>query len=111
MQRTKFPDEKKFSNLSSFVVADYPLFKLDSFSLFLGNACFLYLISNAILPIEQTMRRRRAFDAVFLRSMSFITLLNVVFAVLAYWLYGEDTQGNVLCNVSDGLGAFSAHAR
>ena len=43
--------------------AGLPLFKLDTFPLFLGNAGYLYLISTAVLPCAQSMAEPHRFGS------------------------------------------------
>jgi amino acid permease len=98
-----------------------PLFKLDTFPLFLGNAGYLYLIGTAILPLAQSMNEPRRFSAALNPSIVMVTVLNLAFGLFAYIQYGGpegrvcdsiDTrtgsglgcvQDNVLKNLTPGL--------
>ena len=53
---------------------EIPPFKWDTYPLFLGNAAFLYLLSTAILPLEQGMSKRNTFATPFTWSMIFVTM-------------------------------------
>jgi len=86
--------------------------KLDTYPLFLGNAAFLYLMSTAILPLEQGMEKREKFHRPFTLSIFLVTLANMAFGFIAYLAYGDCdncqdvtnanccTQSNVISNVS-----------
>jgi hypothetical protein len=68
-----------------------PFVRVDTYGNFLGNAGFLYLISTAILPLEQSMHEeeRPKFGRALAVAMVPVTILNVAFAVSAYWGYGD----------------------
>jgi hypothetical protein len=51
------------SRCTALLRAGLPLFKLDTFPLFLGNAGYLYLISTAVLPCAQSMAEPHRFGA------------------------------------------------
>ena len=65
-----------------------PLFKLETYPLFLGNAGYLYLISTAILPVSQSMSKPKEFQRAFVPSVLFVTVVNVLFGVYAAVRYG-----------------------
>ena len=48
---------------------EIPLVKWDTYPLFLGNAAFLYLISTAILPLDQGMATKDSFSRPFTGAM------------------------------------------
>ena len=60
---------------------------------FMGNAGYLYLISTAVLPIEQSMKKRSQFRVAFGASIIVTTILNIGFAVLAAMAYTQTTGG------------------
>jgi len=68
-----------------------PFVRPDTYGSFLGNAGFLYLISTAVLPLEQSMHEeeRPHFGKALGTSMVFVTVVNIAFAVSAYWGYGD----------------------
>ena len=59
----------------------------------MGNAGYLYLISTAVLPIEQSMKKRSQFRVAFGASIIVTTILNIGFAVLAAMAYTQTTGG------------------
>lgn len=83
-------------------LSEYPLFRYETFPLFLGNAAFLYLIHSVVLPTEQAMKDNSKYTVALNYSMVFVTVLNLVYATLTYMLYAEKTQGNVIDNISHG---------
>ena len=92
---------------------DLPLLRLDTYPLFLGNAAFLYLISTAVLPISQQMKKPEKFHRSFTASAAIVTVLNVSFGIFA-WAFG-----GVPCDIDDPVGwnwmraepNFNQHAR
>merc|ERR1712048_1423106 len=68
-----------------------PFVRVETYGKFLGNAGFLYLISTAVLPLEQSMHEeeRPKFGRALAVAMVPVTILNVAFAVSAYWGYGD----------------------
>lgn len=92
-----------------------PMMRTDSYPLFLGNAAFLYLMSTAIMPLEQNMKKREKFHRPFGTSILVVTVVNIAFGFTAYLAYGDCnqcmkdskgeyaadccTQGNVMTNL------------
>uniref|UniRef100_A0A7S2Q7P2 Amino acid transporter transmembrane domain-containing protein n=1 Tax=Zooxanthella nutricula TaxID=1333877 RepID=A0A7S2Q7P2_9DINO len=76
-----------------------PFVRVDSYGKFLGNAGFLYLISTAILPLEQSMQEevRPHFGKAMAFAMVPVTILNIVFAAFAYWGYGDCLHAPTQC--------------
>ena len=87
---TTRPDVTWHSPLSK---AYGPFLKWKTYGGFMGNAGYLYLISTAVLPIEQQMKRRRHFKAAFGASILFTTLLNLGFGVVAAMAYSTTAGG------------------
>jgi hypothetical protein len=113
-------------------INDLPMFELDTYPLFLGNAGFLYLISTAVLPLAQNMDTTKnaeskysnlipdghhspygsgidpSFSNAFNSSVLFVTVLNLAFGLYAWKQYGEchgdDDDECVQSNVIDNLG-------
>ncbi len=73
-----------------------PLLRLSTYPLFLGNAGYLYLISTAILPVSQSMRKPEEFGKAFLPSIAFVTVVNVAFG-----LYVAARYGGHVCSPGD----------
>eukprot|EP00040_Diaphanoeca_grandis_P031637 m.189717 g.189717 ORF g.189717 m.189717 type:complete len:358 (-) comp32385_c1_seq1:415-1488(-) len=101
-----------FSTLFVELSHDAKMVKLDTYPLFLGNAAFLYLISTAVLPMEQGMQDRTSFHKPFTLSLVLVTVVNLAFGFIAYLAYGDCdncsdpdvvsccTQSNVISNIS-----------
>ena len=70
-----------------------PFLKWKTYGGFMGNAGYLYLISTAVLPIEQQMKSRSQFKAAFGASIVFTTLLNLSFGVVAAMAYSTTAKG------------------
>ncbi len=92
-----------FTHHSIQPISHYPFASWPTFPLFLGNAAFLYLIHTVILPTEQSMQNRSHYPRAVGASVILVTVVNVVFAWLAYLLYAECTQGNVIDNLAPGV--------
>eukprot|EP00966_Prymnesium_polylepis_P320278 7376648-Prymnesium_polylepis.1 len=60
-------------------ISSYSAFRLHTYPLFLGNAAYLYLISTAILPLEQSMASRGSFHRAFTVAQCMVTVPNVAF--------------------------------
>lgn len=74
-----------------------------------GNAAFLYLLSTAILPLEQGMAKRNTFATPFTWSMIFVTIMNVLFGYYAYLSYGDcGVHGNLS---SPNIGGYGSEPR
>ena len=84
-------------------IETYPLIRVSTIPFYLGNAAFVYLIHVVILPTEQSMQKRKHFPKAVAASVGLVTVLNVIFAMLAYFLFGENTQGNVIENLQPGV--------
>lgn len=89
-----------------------PFVRPDTYGSFLGNAGFLYLISTAVLPLEQSMREeeRPKFGMALGKAIVIVTVVNLAFAISAYLGYGDClhdpkncVKGNVVDNLPDGL--------
>lgn len=83
-------------------ISEYPLMSPSTIPFFLGNAAFVYLIHVVVLPIEQGMEHRKSFPWAAGWSTGLVTGFNIVFAMLAYFLYAEDTHGNIIENLEPG---------
>lgn len=95
-------------------VSEFPLAEVETYPLFMGNAAYLYLISTAILPLSQSMTRPSHFAGCLFNSMVLVTVMNVVFGLIAWMYYGQCsssnpasqgqcTQGNVIDNLTPGV--------
>ena len=92
-----------FMNYSIQPIETYPPIQVATIPLYLGNAAFLYLIHIVVLPAEQSMQKRKQFSRAVGASVITVTIVNVVFALLAYFLFGALTQGNVIENLVPGV--------
>jgi proton-coupled amino acid transporter len=81
-----------FRNYSIQPIQNYPKVNWSTIPLFLGNASFLYLIHSVILPTEQSMQKREKYPVVVGMSVGTVTVVNVVFSLLAYFLFASDTK-------------------
>ena len=83
-----------------------PAIKWRTYGSFMGNAGYLYLISTAVLPIEQQMKKRKSFKCVLGLSVAFTTVLNVAFAIVAAMAYSTTVVGVedvILLNLRPGV--------
>ena len=81
-----------FMNFKIKPIQSYPLIEPSTIPLYLGNAAFLYLIHIVVLPAEQSMQKRKEFPRAVGWSVFTVTVVNVVFALLAYFLFAACTQ-------------------
>jgi amino acid permease len=84
-------------------ISKYPLAQPATIPLFLGNAAFVYLIHVVVIPIEQSMQKRKDYPKAVACTTLLVTVGNMVFALLAYFLYGEAAQGNIIENIQPGV--------
>jgi len=81
---------------------DYPAFNPDTYSLFLGNTAFVYLIHSVVLPMRNQMEAPRFCPKTLLYAVVIVTVLNMGFAIPVYLLYNAETQGNIIDNLHPG---------
>lgn len=86
-----------------------PLWRLETYPLFLGGVNYLFLISTAILPIEQEMhpcdRASGGFKRAFTDAQMLVTAPNVIFAVVSWMAFSNSPQGlsgNILNSLTKG---------
>ena len=89
------------------VLAREPAVRWPTYPLFLGNAGYLFLISTAVLPLEQSMdpEHRPHFSSAFSVAQVIASVPNVCFAVVTAVAYGstpEGVQPNVMANLTPG---------
>jgi proton-coupled amino acid transporter len=80
-------------------VHDYPAFEWKTFPVFLGGAVFLFCDHVIVLPLANSCGDYRRFPRVLDYAMVFVTVINIVFAGLAYAYWGDSTCGNVIGNL------------
>jgi len=102
-------------------IFELPLLEMQSFPLFIGNACFLYLVPTAMLPLVQSLCLPAAvqnfseaqsvkhareildcFSFIFCLSLTMVTFLNIPFMVYCYAAFSTRTKENILENLSGG---------
>ena len=62
--------EQSSDTPSIYPLSSYPAFRWNTLPNFLGNTAFLYLISTAVLPLEQGMASRHEFN----QALTWVTL-------------------------------------
>jgi len=89
---------------------EQPAWRLDTYPLFLGGVNYLFLISTAILPIEQEMhpgeRKGNGFPRAFTNAQLFVTFPNIIFAFISWRAFSyspEGLHGNILNSLTPGL--------
>jgi len=75
-----------------------------TFADFFGQCVFLFAIHVVILPISQSMEEPALFPKVANGSFTLIVIVNGIFGFVGYLLYGANTKGLVIDNVSGPLG-------
>ena len=90
-------------------LAEQPAWNLETYPLFLGGVNYLFLISTAILPIEQEMhpgeRKGNGFARAFTNAQLFVTLPNIIFAFISWRAFSyspEGLHGNILNSLTPG---------
>lgn len=83
-------------------VHDYPVFDWRHFPLFLGSAAFLFADHVIVLPLANSCGDFRRFPRVLDFAMTFVTVVNIIFAALSYAYWGPNTCGNVIGNLPKG---------
>ena len=81
---------------------EIPLFRGDTYFLFLGNAAFLYLSATPMLPLEQGMADRRKFFHPFFWTVVSVSVIAIGFSFFAWVSYGDCyIDGNNSTNTAD----------
>ena len=83
--------------------SSYPQWEIKTYPKFFGSAAFLYLIHIVVLPSEQTMSKRSEFPVAINRSVIFVTVLNLAYALVVYAYYGQSVRGNAMDNLEAGF--------
>ena len=88
-----------------------PAVRVSTFPLFLGNAAYLFLISTAVLPMEQQMEpaQRGSFRRCFSLAQLAVTVPNMAFALVACVAYSSIVPGEAL-GAADAAAAAAAAA-
>jgi len=84
-------------------VKSYPFINWEHIPLFLGTAAFLFCDHVIVLPLANSCGSYKKFPRVLDAAVTFVTLINVVFAALAYGYFRNETCGNVIKNLGKGL--------
>ncbi|KCV71901.1 hypothetical protein H696_01310 [Fonticula alba] len=87
-------------HLDDLRTADPTLIRFDTYFHSFGSVAFLFCISFLVLPIERSMRYPRRFWLPLALSVAFVSLSNIVFAILGYLFFGEDICSNILHNLT-----------
>jgi len=83
----------------------YPFLDWQHYPLFFGNAAFLFCIHTVAIPIHTSMSEGSDpddFDRAVNASTTFVAVLNIVFAVMCFWIYGDKVQSNIVQNLPAG---------
>jgi len=82
-------------------ISEYPVINWEHIPLFMGNAAFLFCDHVVVMPLAKGCGNYSKFPNVLSWAVTFVTILNVVFAGLAYGFFLGDTKGNVIDNLPD----------
>eukprot|EP01137_Pigoraptor_chileana_P004156 Opistho-2@45508 len=85
-------------------VDDLPAIRGGSISVFFSKSIFLFAIHAVTVPIGQSMKDPSRFPRVVNYTFAAITVVNVIFAALAYSLFGDNIQILALFNLSGTFG-------
>lgn len=82
-------------------IKEIPLFRGDTYFLFLGNAAFLYLSATPMLPLEQGMADRRKFFWPFVMTVVSVSVIAISFSFFAWIGFGDCKIKNTTTNHID----------
>jgi len=80
----------------------YPFLNWKHYPLFFGNAAFLFCIHTVAIPIHTSMSdsvNEGDFDRAVNWSSAFVATINILFAVVCFWIYGDDVKANIVQNM------------
>jgi len=80
-------------------IHEYPAIEYKTIPLFLGGVAFLFCDHVIILPLANSCGNIRKFPSILNYAMTFVTIINIIFACLAYGFFFNDTCGNVIANL------------
>jgi len=69
------------------------------YPLFFGNAAFLFCIHTVAIPIHTSTKQPADYNKAVNVSTFFVSVLNIGFAMLCFWIYGDDTKTNIVQNL------------
>eukprot|EP01130_Rhizamoeba_saxonica_P016306 TRINITY_DN7515_c0_g1_i1.p1 TRINITY_DN7515_c0_g1~~TRINITY_DN7515_c0_g1_i1.p1 ORF type:complete len:428 (-),score=64.13 TRINITY_DN7515_c0_g1_i1:90-1373(-) len=78
---------------------DYPGFIIKTYPYFFASAAFLFVQPSTLFPIANSMKKPKNFNKASTISYCIVTIVNVVFAVIAYMFFGDKTKSIVLENL------------
>eukprot|EP00164_Ancoracysta_twista_P015297 GFYU01025237.1.p1 GENE.GFYU01025237.1~~GFYU01025237.1.p1 ORF type:complete len:417 (+),score=97.55 GFYU01025237.1:89-1252(+) len=81
---------------------EYDVWKWDTYPSFFGKAAFLFCIHFLVIPLQSSMAKPDTFETAVNRCYAFVTVLNVLFGLLGYLLWGQNVQDLVVSNLSAG---------
>jgi len=77
-------------------------FEWKTLPLFLGGAAFLFCDHVILMPLANSCGNIKKFPRVLDYAMVFVTIINVIFAALAYLFFASGTCGSVIDNLPTG---------
>lgn len=81
-------------------LTDLPAVKWSGIGGFIGPTAFLFAIHFLMIPFAHSLREGSSFRQVVGVTYTGITLVNVLFGAVCFYLFGDSTQSNVVSNMS-----------
>jgi len=81
---------------------DYSGFEWKTIPLFLSVAAFLFIDHVILIPLANTCGNYKKFPRVLDFGMTFVVIVNVIFAAFCYVFYSAGTFPNVISNLGNG---------
>lgn len=76
---------------------------VSTFPLFFGVTAFLFNTHTMVLPIEQSLKNRRWYSLTLHMGFIFVTLMNLVFAILTFMFFGDSIEDNAAKNLPNNV--------
>jgi amino acid permease len=76
---------------------------ISTFPLFFGVTAFLFNTHTMVLPIEQSLKNRRWYSLTLHSAFIFVTLMNLIFAVLTFMFFGNSIEDNAAKNLPNNV--------
>lgn len=81
----------------------YSFVNVSGLPLFFGVTAFLFNTHSMVLPIEQNLKTRRWYSLTLHMAFIFVTLMNLIFAVLVFMFFGNGVEDNAAKNLPNNV--------
>lgn len=80
---------------------EMPLFKLNTFSVFFGIACFAYTVQGVVLSFESQMAKPQDFPKVLRLAIFLVMVIYATIGCVGYMYFQENTDAPITNNLDD----------